>query len=59
MVRLRQNGWQPLIRVLLAEDAHMVRGALVALLGFEPDIEVVAEVASGDDILCRTAARSS
>lgn len=29
----------------------MVRGALVALLGFEPDIEVVAEVASGDDIL--------
>jgi two-component system, NarL family, response regulator DesR len=48
---LRQNGWLLLIKVLLAEDAHMVRGALVALLGFEPDIEVVAEVASGDDIL--------
>lgn len=29
----------------------MVRGALVALSGFEPDIEVVAEVASGDDVL--------
>lgn len=48
---MRQNGWLLLIKVLLAEDAHMVRGALVALLGFEPDIEVVAEVASGDDIL--------
>jgi two-component system response regulator DesR len=37
------------IRVLLAEDMHMVRGALVALVNLEPDIEVVAEVASGDD----------
>ena len=40
-----------MISVLLAEDMHMVRGALVALLGLEPDIEVVAEVASGDEIL--------
>ena len=39
------------IRVLLAEDMHMVRGALVALLELEADIDVVAEVASGDDIL--------
>jgi two-component system, NarL family, response regulator DesR len=39
------------IRVLLAEDMHMVRGALVALLDLEPDIEVVAEVESGDQIL--------
>ncbi|CCH31014.1 Two-component system, response regulator [Saccharothrix espanaensis DSM 44229] len=39
------------IRSLLAEDMHMVRGALVALLTLEPDIEVVAEVASGDAIL--------
>src|SRR5688500_3957334 len=30
---------------------HMVRGALVALLELEADIDVVAEVASGDDIL--------
>jgi two-component system response regulator DesR len=30
---------------------HMVRGALVALLNLEPDIEVVAEVASGDEIM--------
>lgn len=40
-----------MIKVLLAEDMHMVRGALVALLDLEPDIEVVAEVASGDDIM--------
>jgi len=39
------------IRVMLAEDMHMVRGALVALLELEADIDVVAEVASGDDIL--------
>ncbi|HEY0639791.1 MAG TPA: response regulator transcription factor [Pseudonocardiaceae bacterium] len=40
-----------MIKVLLAEDMHMVRGALVALLDLELDIEVVAQVASGDDIL--------
>jgi two-component system response regulator DesR len=40
-----------MIRVLLAEDMNMVRGALLALLQMESDIEVVAEVASGDDIL--------
>jgi two-component system response regulator DesR len=40
-----------MIRVLLAEDQAMVRGALTALLGREPDIEVVGEVARGDEIL--------
>lgn len=40
-----------MIKVLLAEDMHMVRGALVALLNLEPDIVVVAEVASGDEII--------
>lgn len=39
------------IRVLLAEDMHMVRGALVALLSHEPDIEIVAEVERGDLIV--------
>lgn len=39
-----------LIRVLLAEDTNMVRGALVALLSLEPDLEVVAEVANGNFI---------
>ncbi|WP_181776211.1 response regulator transcription factor [Amycolatopsis pittospori] len=40
-----------MIKVLVAEDMHIVRGALVALLGLEADIEVVAECASGDEIL--------
>jgi two-component system response regulator DesR len=39
------------IRVLLAEDQAMVRGALTTLLGLEGDIEVVAEVARGDEIV--------
>jgi two-component system response regulator DesR len=39
------------IRILLAEDMHMVRGALVALLNLEPDLEVVAEVKRGDEIV--------
>jgi two-component system response regulator DesR len=39
-----------MIRVLLAEDQAMVRGALVALLGLEDDIAVVAEVARGDEV---------
>ncbi|NUR91147.1 MAG: response regulator transcription factor [Nonomuraea sp.] len=40
-----------MIRTLLAEDMHLVRGAIVALLAYEEDIEVVAEVARGDAIL--------
>lgn len=40
-----------MIRVLLADDQTLVRGALAAMLGLEPDIEVVAEVGTGDDVL--------
>jgi two-component system response regulator DesR len=40
-----------MIRILIAEDQGMVRGALAALLAFEPDLEVVAQVPSGDDVL--------
>jgi two-component system, NarL family, response regulator DesR len=36
------------IRVLLAEDMELIRGALVALLALESDLTVVAEAASGD-----------
>jgi len=39
------------IRVLIAEDMHMIRGALVALLRMEPDIDVVAELDRGDTIV--------
>jgi two-component system response regulator DesR len=39
------------IRVLLAEDQSMVRGALAALLGLERDLEVVAQAARGDEVV--------
>jgi two-component system response regulator DesR len=39
------------IRILLAEDQGMVRGALATLLGLEPDIEVVGQVASGTQVV--------
>lgn len=37
-----------MIRLVLAEDQGMVRGALAALLGLETDLEVVAEAGDGD-----------
>jgi two-component system, NarL family, response regulator DesR len=38
------------IRVLIAEDQAMIREALAALLSFEDDIEVVAQVGRGDEV---------
>ncbi|MGW0804670.1 response regulator transcription factor [Nonomuraea sp. NPDC002799] len=40
-----------MIRVLIAEDVRILREALVALLGYEEGMEVVAEVATGDAIV--------
>jgi two-component system response regulator DesR len=37
-----------MIRIVLAEDQAMVRGALSALLGLEPDIEVLGAAADGE-----------
>ncbi|WP_442814539.1 response regulator [Streptomyces sp. NBC_01198] len=39
------------VRVLLAEDQGMMRGALALLLDLEDDMEVVAQVAAGDRIV--------
>lgn len=50
-----QAGEHRVIRVLLAEDQAMVRGALASLLGLEHDIVVVAEVGRGDEVLAAAA----
>jgi two-component system response regulator DesR len=39
------------VRLLLADDQHLVRGALAALLSLEDDLEVVAEVGRGDEVV--------
>ncbi|WP_221586162.1 response regulator transcription factor [Microbacterium sp. G2-8] len=46
-----------MIRILLADDQALVRGALAALLSLEEDIEVVAEVGRGDEVV--SAARAA
>jgi two-component system response regulator DesR len=46
-----------MIKVLLADDQAMVRGALATMLRLESDIEVVAEVGSGDEV-CPAALRT-
>ncbi|MBO2452829.1 response regulator transcription factor [Actinomadura barringtoniae] len=40
-----------MIRVLIAEDMHMIRTALAALLRLEDDMEVVAELERGDEVV--------
>ena len=40
-----------MIRLLLADDQALVRGALAALLDLETDLEVVAQVGRGDEVL--------
>ena len=40
-----------MIRLLLADDQALVRGALAALLSMESDLEVVAEVGRGDEVV--------
>ncbi|WP_433546790.1 response regulator [Streptomyces sp. CA-294286] len=39
------------VRILLADDEHLIRGALAALLALEDDLEVVAEAATGHEAL--------
>jgi len=40
-----------MIKVLIAEDMHLIRGAIAALLGLEKDMQVVAELDRGDLIV--------
>jgi len=40
-----------MIRLLLADDQALVRGAIAALLDMEPDLKVVAEVGRGDEVV--------
>ena len=40
-----------MIRVIVADDEHLIREALVALLELTGDIEVVGQAASGDEAL--------
>ncbi|HEX5562262.1 MAG TPA: response regulator transcription factor [Nocardioidaceae bacterium] len=46
------------IRLLLADDQALVRGALAALLDLEPDLTVVAEVGSGDEVVAAATAHA-
>jgi len=43
------------IRILLAEDQAMVRGAIAALLSLESDMEIVAEASRGDEAVALAA----
>ena len=40
-----------MIRLLIADDQELIRGAFAALLGLQPDFEVVASVARGDEVV--------
>lgn len=44
------------VRLLLADDQALVRGAMASLLGLEPDLEVVAEVGRGDQVVAAAVA---
>lgn len=47
------------IRLLVADDQALVRGALATLLGLEPDLEVVAQVGSGREAVAAVLAAST
>ncbi|MFG3498651.1 response regulator [Streptomyces sp. NPDC047928] len=44
------------VRLLVCDDHAVVRAGLLALLGSEPDIEVVGEAGSGEEAVAMTAA---
>ncbi|MFD9790293.1 response regulator [Streptomyces sp. NPDC059070] len=46
---------QPVVRILLCDDHAVVRAGLLALLGSEPDIEVVGEAGTGEEAVAAAA----
>lgn len=48
---MNSQGDRATIRLLLADDQALVRGALAALLDLESDLSVVAEVGRGDEVV--------
>lgn len=47
MIETQESATTGRIRLLIADDEHLIRGAMEALLGLEPDIEVVASADNG------------
>ena len=52
----RRDPAAPPIRLLVADDEHLIRGALVALLDLEPDIEIVASADTGTSAVTQAVA---
>src|SRR5688572_10921543 len=48
-----------MIRLLLADDQALVRGAMAALLDLEPDLQVVAEVGRSDEVVAAALAHDA
>ncbi len=48
-----------MIRLLLADDQALVRGAIASLLDLEDDLEVVAQVGRGDEVVAAARAASA
>jgi len=46
---------EPIIRILIADDHAIVREGLCAVLGSEPDMEVVGEATTGKEVVVRAA----
>lgn len=42
-----------MIRLLVVDDQELVRHGIVALLGFEPDLQVIGQAVDGDDCLAK------
>ena len=42
-----------MIRLLVVDDQELVRQGIVALLGFEQDLQVIGQAVDGDDCLAK------